>query len=231
LLIVLDGSFLPLAALCLVKVRAEPVDIGNDPRVLEIGKSIINKGAGSVGGVKDVVVHIFGTRAVEVGERKRMCVEREGVDNSAFLASAHKLGLISNWLVGDVFGSFSLAKLIDEDEWIIPKVSCIKLLPAFTRMVRVSSIGKRMVTRASDRDRAGGKATMDDRGRGAGEWLLFIHVIKKDISEGGNVEEMEDIMVLFDVDIKGFILKSLVSEYCDGRKETICPSVKGLGQK
>jgi 5S rRNA maturation endonuclease (ribonuclease M5) len=72
---------------------------------------------------------------------------------------------------------------------------------------------------------------MDNGSRGMGKWLFFVHVMKKDISEGGNVEEVKDVMIFFDIDVKGLILKPLVSEYCDGRKETICPGVKGFGQK
>jgi hypothetical protein len=55
--------------------------------------------------------------------------------------------------------------------------------------------------------------------------------MKKDISKGGDVEEVDDIVVLLDIDIEGFILESLVGKYCDGRKETVGPGIKGFGQK
>jgi 5S rRNA maturation endonuclease (ribonuclease M5) len=61
--------------------------------------------------------------------------------------------------------------------------------------------------------------------------LVFVHITKKDISEGGNVEEVEDVVVLLDVDVKGFILEPLIGEYCDGGEEAVRPGVKGFSQK
>jgi hypothetical protein len=113
----------------------------------------------------------------------------------------------------------------------MPKVSCIKFFPAIARMISVSEGGERMVACAGDGNRTGGKAAMSDGGRRASRWLFFVHVMKKDVSEGGDVEEVEDIVVFLDVDIKGFILESLVGEYSDGGEETVRPGVKGFGQK
>jgi hypothetical protein len=98
-------------------------------------------------------------------------------------------------------------------------------------MVSVSEGGERMVACAGDGNGTGGKAAMDDRGRRASKWLFFVHIMKKDISEGRNVEEVEDVVVLLNVDVEGFILKSLVGEYRDDREKAIHPSIKGLGQK
>jgi hypothetical protein len=181
--------------------------------------------------VKNVVVRVFGTRAVKVGGRKRTCVKREGMDDTAFLASTHKPGLVSYWLVCDVLGGLSLAKLVNENERVVPEVSRVKLFPSFTRMVGVSGEGEWVVARAGDGNGTSGKAAMDNGSGRAGEWLVFVHVTKKDIGEGGDVEEVDDIVVLLDVDIEGFILESLVGEYCDGGEKTVGPSVKGLGQK
>jgi hypothetical protein len=215
----------------LVNIRAVPVDVSNDARVLEVGKGVVDEGASSVGRMENVVVCIFRTGMVKVGRREGTCMEREGIDNTTFLASTHKSGLVSYRLVCNVFGGLSLANLVNKDEWVVPEVSSVKLLPSFTRMVSVSGEGERVVARAGDRNRTSGKAAMDDRGRGASEWLFFVHITEKNVSEGGDVEEMDDIVVLLDVDIEGFILESLVGEYCDGGEETIGPSVKGLGQK
>jgi hypothetical protein len=231
LLVVLNGNLLPLAALSLVDIRAVPMDVSNDARVLEVSKSLVDEGANSVGGVEDVVVRIFRTGAVEIGGREGACVKREGIDDTAFLASAHESGLVSNRLIGDILGGLGLTELVDEDEWVVPKVSHVKLFPTLARVVSVSESGERMVACAGNRNRAGGKAAVDNRGRGASEWLFFVHVAKKDVSEGGNVEEVEDIMVLLDVDVEGLILESLIGKHCDGGQETIGPSVKSLGQK
>jgi hypothetical protein len=129
----------------LVNVRAVPVDISNDARVLEVSKGIVNKGAGGVGRMKNVVVHILGTRAVKIGRGEGACVKGEGIDNTAFVPGTHKSGLISDWLIGDVFGSLGLAKLINEDEWVVPKISGVKFFPAFARVVSVSEEGEGMV--------------------------------------------------------------------------------------
>jgi hypothetical protein len=74
---VLDGYLLPLATLCLVDVRAVPMDVSDDTRVLEVSKGVINEGAGSVRGMKNVVVRIFRTRTIEIGGGERTCVEGE----------------------------------------------------------------------------------------------------------------------------------------------------------
>jgi hypothetical protein len=134
-------------------------------------------------------------------------------------------------LVGNVLGGLGLAKLVNENEWVVPKVSHVKLLPAFARVVSVSDESEGVVARAGDRDGTGGKAAVDDRGRRAGGWLFFVQVTKKDVSEGGDVEEVKDVVVLLDIDVEGFILESLVSEYCDGGEKTVGPSIKSLGQK
>jgi hypothetical protein len=225
---VLDGDFLPLAALSLIDVRAVPVDISDNARVLEVSKGIIDEGTGSVGGVENVVVRIFGTWAIEIGRGEGACMKREGVDYTAFLTSTHESGLVSYWLVGDVLGGLRLAELVDEDERIMPKVSGVKLLPSFARMVSISDEGEGVVARAGDGNGTGGKAAVDNGSRGAGEWLFFVHVAKKDVCEGGDVKEVEDIVVLLDVDVEGLILESLIGEYCDGGEETIGPGVKGF---
>jgi hypothetical protein len=225
---ILDSDLLPLAALSLIDVRAVPMDVSDNARVLEVSKGVVNEGASGVGGVEDVVVRIFRTRAIKVGGGKRTCVEGERVDNTAFLASTHESGLISNWLVGDVLSGLGLAELVNENERIVPRVRGVKFLPSITRMVCVSGNGKRVVARASDGYGAGGVTAMDDRSKGAGEWLFFVHVTKKDVSEGGDVEEMEDVVVLLDVDVEGFILESLVGEHCDGGEETVHPGVEGF---
>jgi hypothetical protein len=231
LFIVLNGDLLPLAALSLVDVRAIPMDVSNDARVLEVGKGIVDEGAGSVGRMENVVVRIFRTRTVKVGGGERSCVKREGINDTAFIAGPHESGFIAYWLVGDILGHLGLAKLVNKDEQIVPKVSSVKLFPSFTRMVSVSGEGEGVVARARDRDGTSSKAMMDNRGRGASEWLFFVHVAKKDVSEGGDVEEMEDVMVLLDVDIEGLVLEPLVGKHCDGREETIGPGIKSFGQK
>jgi hypothetical protein len=72
---------------------------------------------------------------------------------------------------------------------------------------------------------------MDDGSRGAGGWLFAVHVVKQDVSEGGDIEEVEDVMVFLDINVKGFVVKPLISEYGDDWEEAVHPSVKGLGQK
>jgi hypothetical protein len=134
----------------------------------------------------------------------------EVVNDTAFVTSPHKSGLVPYRLIGNVLGGLGLTKLIDEDEWVVPKVSRIKFFPAIARVVSVSESGERMVACASDGDGTGGKAAVDNRGRGASGWLFFVQVTKEDISEGGNVEEVEDVMVLLDVDVEGFVFKSLI---------------------
>jgi hypothetical protein len=184
-----------------------------------------------MGGVEDVVVCIFRTRTIEIGRGEGACMKREGVDDATFVTSPHELGLVSYRLVGNVLGGLGLAKLVDEDEWVVPKVSRIKFLPAIARVVSVSEGGERMVACAGDGDGTGCKAAMNDRGGRVRGWLFFVQVMKKDISEGGNIEEVKDVVVLLDVDVEGFILESLVSKYHDGGEETVRPGIKGFGQK
>jgi hypothetical protein len=144
------------------------MDVSNDTRVFEIGEGIVDEGVSSVGGVEDVVVRVFWTRTIKIGGGKGACMEREGVNNASLIASPHESGLISNRLIGDVLGGLGLAKLVDEDEWVVPKVSRIKLFPSFTRMVSVSEEGEGMVAQAGNGNGTGSKAAMNNGGRGAG---------------------------------------------------------------
>jgi hypothetical protein len=156
-------------------------------------------------------------------------MEWEEVNDATFVASTYETGLISDRLVGNVLGSLCLTKLVHEDEWIVSRVSHIKLLPAFARVVSTSD--KWVVTQASNRDGAGCKAAVDNGSGRTGKWLFFVHIAKEDISEGGNIEEVKNIMVLLDVGIERLILKSLIGGYHDGGKETIHLGIKGFGQK
>jgi hypothetical protein len=143
--VIIDGGFLMLAAVQLVNVGVEPVDISNNSRVFEVSESLVDECASGMGGMEQVVVHVFQTWVIEVGGRKWLHMEWKGINNTTFSTSAHKVHLISNGLVGDVLGGLCLTKLIYENEWVVPKVSCIKLLPAFTRVVKVSGEGKGVV--------------------------------------------------------------------------------------
>jgi hypothetical protein len=55
--------------------------------------------------------------------------------------------------------------------------------------------------------------------------------VKEDISEGGDVEEVDNIVVLLDINVEGFILESLIGEYRNGGKEAVHPGIKSFGQK
>jgi hypothetical protein len=52
---------------------------------------------------------------------------------------------------------------------------------------------------------------------GRDKWvLLLFHIIFKDVGDVGNEEEVKDVIVVLNVDIEGFVVKTLVSESGDG---------------
>jgi hypothetical protein len=77
LLTIFNGHLLPLAILHLIDVRPVPMDVSNDARVLKVSKCVVNKGASSVGGMEDVMVRVFRTRAIEIRGGERTHVEGE----------------------------------------------------------------------------------------------------------------------------------------------------------
>jgi hypothetical protein len=113
------------------------VDISHHTRVPKRGHSIVNKFSSSVGRVKEVVVCVFGTRAADIGQGVGVYMERKGMNSSSFLPSIHEASLISYWLISNVLGGLGLAKLVDKNKQIMPRVSSIELLPSFTRVISV----------------------------------------------------------------------------------------------
>ena len=60
--------------------------------------------------------------------------------------------------------------------------------------------------------------------------MRFFHVIFKDVSDVRYEEEVEDVVVVFDVKVDGLVVKTLVSEGHNRWEQVLSPSLKSFAQ-
>jgi hypothetical protein len=202
---------LPLVSIEQVGVRAQPVHISNYTRVFKGNDCIIDEEASSMRGVENVMVCVFGTGAIKVGGRERTGVEWHGVNWGTLLSRTFNTRLILHYLEGNVGSCFCLPLLIDKDEGVLTGVCGVELLPSLTRVLGVLCDDLWLVRREGIGFRPGGDAMEErDSGGNRGRLRLF-HVVFKDVGDVGYEEEVEDVIVVLDVKVNRFIVKTLVS--------------------
>ena len=114
-----------------------PVDISDNPRILEIYDGIVNKELGCRRGVENIEVVIFDPRSVEIGSGMCMCVKGNGVLGVALLADPYNVSIDPNFPEGDIVCHLILPILIEEDKWVLPHITVVVLAPSSSWMVWV----------------------------------------------------------------------------------------------
>ena len=192
------------------------MDISNDTGVLEGFDGVVNDGARSVRGVEDVEICVLRTRASIVGGGIGTSVKWHGMNGVVLTPSALETCFVLMGFVADVGGSLRLSLLVDKEEGVVLGVRSVKFLPYPSWALKIVWVVNGRVSREGDVARLRGDALgKGDFGRD--EWFLrLFHIIFKDVGDVGNEEEVKDVIVVLNVDIEGFVVKTLVSESGDG---------------
>ena len=130
-------NLLVLYCLKFALVCSIPVDISNNPRILEIYDGIVNKESGCRRGVENIEVIIFDPRSVEIGGGMCTCVEGNGVLGVALLADPYKVSIDPDLPEGDITCYLILSILVEEDKQVLPRITAVVLTPSGSWMVRV----------------------------------------------------------------------------------------------
>ena len=194
------------------------MDISNDARVSETLDCFVNNRTGSMGGVENVEIRIFWTRAIVVGGRIGASVKWHGVNMVTLAPSPFKTSLVLMGLVADIGGSFRLPLVIDKDEGVVLRVSSVELLPYSTRILRTVWVINKRVREERGVVSSRGDAVNKRNFRG-NKWVLwFLHVIRENVGDVGDEEEVEYDIVVLNVNVKGFIVKALIGKGGNGRE-------------
>jgi hypothetical protein len=189
-----------------VSVGTKPVDVSDNTRVLESFDCVVNDGTCSVGGVKDVEVRVFRTRASVVGGGVGASVKWHGINRLVLTPGALKTCFVLMSFVADVGGSFRLPLVIDKEEGVVLGVRSVEFLPYPAWALQIVWVANRRVSREGDVTSLRGDALgKGDFGRN--EWVLrLFHIVRKNVGDVGDEEKVKDVVVVLDVDIEGFVI-------------------------
>jgi len=156
-------------------VCSVPVDVSNNPRILEIYDSIVDEESRGRERVKDVEVVIFNPRTVEIGSGMCPCMEGNGVLRVASLMNSYKVSIHTDLSVSDISHYLILTILIEEDKWILPRITVVILAPPVSWMVWVIELLSKLRD-VVDGARCGGE------GNGGvilsePNWFIALHVV------------------------------------------------------
>ena len=161
---------LKFALMCLISI-----DVSNNTGILEIDDGIVDEKLGGGGRVENIEVVIFDPRTIEVGGGVCTCMEGNGILRVATLASPYKVSIDSNLSEGDVACHLVLPVLVEEDKWILLRITVAVLAPSGSWMVWVVKLMSEL------RD-VGNGARCGEEGDGRvvlskPNWFVVLHII------------------------------------------------------
>ena len=113
------------------------VDVSDNTGIFEIDDSIVDEKSGSGGGVENIEVVVFNPRAIEIGGRMCMCVEGNRELRVATFVSSYKMSVDPNLPEGDIACHLVLPILVEENKWVLPRITVVILAPPISWMVWV----------------------------------------------------------------------------------------------
>ena len=121
---------LKLALTCLI-----PINISNNPRILEIYDGVVDEKAGGGGWMEDIEVIIFDPRMIEIGSGMCSRMKGNGILRIAMLASPYKVSVNANLSEGNITCHLVLTMLIEEDKGVLPCITAVVLTPSVSWMI------------------------------------------------------------------------------------------------
>jgi len=156
-------------------MRLISINISDNTGILEINNGIVDEELGSGGRVENVEVVIFDPRAIEVGSRMCTCMEGNGKLRVTTLSSSYKVSIDPSLPEGDVACHHVLPVLIEEDEWVLSRVTAVILAPSNSWMVWVVKLLSKLRD-VGNRTRCGGERD----GRvvlSKPNWFVILHAV------------------------------------------------------
>ena len=170
-------EFNSLAFYCLkfTLMHPIPVNISDNTGVFEVYDGIVDEKSRGRGRVEDVEVIVFDPRTIEIGSGMCACMEGDGIFRVATLASPYKVSVDPNLSEGNVACHLILTILIDEDKWVLLRITTVVLTPSGSWMVRVIKL-------LSELRDIGNGARCGGEGDGRvvlsePNWFVILHVI------------------------------------------------------
>jgi len=151
------------------------INVSDNTRILEINDGIVDEESGSGGGMKNVEVVIFDPRSIEIGGGMCTCVEGNRKLGVTPFASSYKMSIDPNLPEGDIACHLVLSILVEEDEWVLPRVTAVILAPPISWVVQVVKLLSEL-RNVGDGARRGGEGD----GRvvlSKPNWFVALHVI------------------------------------------------------
>jgi len=118
-------------------MRLIPINVSDNTGILEIDDGVVDEESGSGGGVENVEVVIFDPRAIEIGGRVRTCVEGNRKLGVTPFASSYKVSVDPNLPESDIACHLILPVLVEEDKWVLPRITMVILAPSSSWMIWV----------------------------------------------------------------------------------------------
>jgi len=115
---------LEFALMCLISVN-----VSDNTGILEIDDGIVDEELGGGGGMEDIEVIVFDSGAIEIGSGMCTRVEGNGELGITALASPYEMSINSNLPEGDVTCHLILPVLIEENKWVLPRITTVVLTP------------------------------------------------------------------------------------------------------
>jgi len=148
---------------------------------------IVDYEAASAAGVKDGVVGVFSTRAVEVGGRKWSCVEGGPEDGFALTICTLMDYSIVDFEVADVLGDARSLVSTDEGKGVVTTVARIVAHPFSTWMVGTLFFS----LSGGVRHPCWVSGSLEESGWGVVDrFVFFLHIWFDDVGEDGDVTEV-----------------------------------------
>jgi len=156
-------------------MRSIPVNISDNTGILEIDDGVVDKELGSGGGVENVEVVIFDPRAIEIGGRVCTCVEGNRKLGVTPFASSYKVSVDPNLPESDIACHLILSVLVEEDKWVLPRITAVILAPPSSWMIWVVKLLSKLrdVGDGTRRGREGDGGVILSKPN----WFVILHVV------------------------------------------------------
>ena len=156
-------------------MRSIPIDVSNNTGILEIDDGIVDEESGSGGWVENVEVVIFDPRMVEIGSRVCMCVKGNRKLGVTPFVSSYKMSVDPNLPKSNVACHLILPILIEEDKWVLPRITAVVLAPSSSWMIWVFKLLSKLgdVGDGTRRGRKGDGGVIPSKPN----WLVILYVV------------------------------------------------------
>ena len=156
-------------------MRSIPINVSDNTGILEINNGVVDKESGSGVWVENVEVVIFDPRVIEIGGGVCMCMKGDRKLGVTPFASSYKMSVDPNLPESNISCHLILPVLVEEDKWVLPRITAVILAPSSSWMIWVLKLQSKLRD-VGDGTRCGRKG---DGGviPSKPNWLVILHVV------------------------------------------------------